>query len=122
MAKGNKGSAGCASLLILLMLISLIYKALPYIAVVAVIALLVFWGIHAKKQKNFEMQNKADILKIPLEKFGGDVAEVLAKKYESNDNNQDIKGKIVELKSLLDEGLINEEIYNKRVEELLKSL
>lgn len=129
MAKSNKGTAGCASLFILLMIISLIYKALPYIAIVAVIALLIYWWIRAKKQKNIEIQNKEDILKIPLEKFGGDEAEELAKKYEkeerlnkTKDNNQNVKGKIVELKKLLDEGLINEEIYNKRVEELLKSL
>lgn len=163
LAKNNNGTAGCASLFVLLMIISLIYKALPYIAVVVTVGLFIYLWVYIKKQKTIELQKKEDILKIPLEKFGDDEAEELAKKYEEhekkndmhhkdndskiplgkfpdqevevlakkyrgenvsqeNGRDQSIRWKFWELKSLLDDGLIDEETYNKKKEELIKKL
>lgn len=64
----------------------------PWIAVITTIAivfgvvvlaiLLLVWWRHAKKQKNLEARQRADILDTPLEKFDDVEIEDLAKKYE----------------------------------------
>lgn len=67
----------------------------PWINVLIVFGLLALlivlfaWWRHAKKQKNLEAQHNEEILNTPLEIFGGDEAEELAKKYEDLDSDFD---------------------------------
>lgn len=53
--------------------------------VLLVLLLAFFWWKKAKEQKNLEDQRTAEILNTPLEKFGGEEAEELAKKYEKDE-------------------------------------
>lgn len=51
---------------------------------VIIFALLLFnWWNRAKAQKNLEAEQTREILNTPLEKFGGDATDDLAKKYEN---------------------------------------
>lgn len=54
-------------------------------AAVVIVVLLFQWWKRAKAQKNLEDQRTKEILETPLEKFGDDQAEDLAKKYEDKD-------------------------------------
>ena len=53
--------------------------------VLLVLLLAFFWWKKAKEQKNLEDQRTAEILNTPLEKFGDEEAEELAKKYEKDE-------------------------------------
>lgn len=57
--------------------------------VVLVVVLAFSWWKKAKAQKNLEDQRTAEILNTPLEKFGDDAAEELAKKYEQDGSAED---------------------------------
>jgi hypothetical protein len=64
----------------------------PWIPVLIVLGVLVAlivaftWWRHAKKQKNIEAKQTADILNTPLEKFGDTEAENVAGKYDNDPN------------------------------------
>ena len=52
------------------------------LGIIVVIVLLFFWWKRAKKQKNLEAQQTAQILNTPLEKYSDSEAENLAQKYD----------------------------------------
>jgi len=56
------------------------------VSVVAVVALLYFWRKKAREQREREQKRAEEILKTPLEKFGDQEVEDLAKKYEDGES------------------------------------
>ncbi|NLK68449.1 MAG: hypothetical protein GX283_04735, partial [Clostridiaceae bacterium] len=55
------------------------------IGVLLILVVLFRWWQKSKEQKNLEREQREKILNTPLEQFGSDEAEDLAKKYEQND-------------------------------------
>lgn len=63
---------------------------IPVLIVVGVLAILVvifIWWRQNKKQKKLEAQQNEAILQTPLDTFGSNQADDLAKKYDNNQNN-----------------------------------
>ncbi|MHB1316046.1 MAG: hypothetical protein ACYCX2_11270 [Christensenellales bacterium] len=56
------------------------------LGVAAVLVIAFMWWQHAKKQKNIEAEQTEEILSTPLEQFGDQEVENLAKKYEDDNN------------------------------------